>query len=160
VQIASSSGDLTPLAVDSGRVLVREGSDTLVILDAAGAELSRLTVPDFTEASLQGSDVVVHSGGDLDDYDAATGALLHAWPVPADAHLEDVQVGVAAYVTGSAVHLLRLSHGRYSVVTAPGTGPIHAQLEPQGLFYSYSVADSERPGRLAFVPSAALPSTK
>jgi len=157
VQIASSSGELTPLAVDNGRILVDEGSGTLAILDASGAELLRVAVPGFTEASLQGSDLVVHAGVTVADYDATSGALLHAWPVLAGARLQDAQDGVAVYVTSSDIHLLRLADGRDTIISPPGSGPLHAQLEPAGLFYSYEVADSERPGRVAFVPGASLP---
>jgi hypothetical protein len=157
VQIASSSSELTPLAVDTGHILVDEGSGTLAILDASGADLLRVAAPGFAEARLQGSDLVVHAGATLDDYDSASGALLHAWLLPANATLEDVQDGVAVYVTSAQIHLLRLSDGRDAAITPPGAGPLHAQLEPAGLFYSYSVLDSDRPGRVAFVPSANLP---
>jgi len=36
-------------------------------------------------------------------------------------------------------------------------GRRHAQLEAPGLFYSYATADTQRPGRVAFVPWALLP---
>jgi Tol biopolymer transport system component len=157
VQIASSSGELTPLAVDNGRILVDHGSGTLAILDANGAELVEVAAPGFTEPRLQGSDLVARAGGTLDDYDAASGVLMHAWPVPADAKLQDVQDGLAVYATSSDIHLLRLVDGHDSTIRPPGTGLLHAQLEPAGLFYSYSVLDSDRPGRVAFVPSANLP---
>jgi hypothetical protein len=61
------------------------------------------------------------------------------------------------YVTHKNIHLVRLSDGHDAVITPPGTGPLHAQLEAAGLFYSYAVDDGERPGRVAFVPSATLP---
>jgi hypothetical protein len=106
---------------------------------------------------LQGTDVLAHRGITLDDYDAATGALRHEWPIPADAALEDVQGGVAVFVDGSAIHLLRLTDGRDAAIDPAGSGPVHAQLERAGLFYSYTVDDANRPGRVAFVPWASLP---
>ena len=157
VQIASSGGELTPLAVDNGRILVNEGSGSLAILDSTGKELSRIAAPGFSEATLQGSDVAVHLGTTLEDYDATTGVLLHAWSMPAGGVLEDVQDGIAAYVTNTDIHLVRLSDGRDAVITPPGTGPLHAQLVADGLYYSYTAADPNQPGRVAFVPFDQLP---
>jgi len=157
VQIAASSGELTPLAVDNGRILADEGSGTLAILDSNGAEHLKIAVPGFTEATLQGRDLVVHTGETLADYDATSGVLVHAWHVPADAKLQDAEDGVALYVTSTDVHLLRLVDGHETIIAPSGSGPLHVQLEPAGLFYSYTVSDPERPGRVAFVPAASLP---
>jgi hypothetical protein len=69
--------------------------------------------------------------------------------------LADYQDGLAVYVVGHAVHLLRLSDRLDSAIRVPGVGPVHAQLEPSGLFYSYSPVASR--GRVVFVPLARLP---
>src|SRR5262249_46844252 len=157
VQIASSDGELTPLAVDGDRVLVNEGAGTLAILGSTGTELVKVTAPGMTEATLQGSALVVHAGQALFDYDSTTGALLHEWPLQADSALADVQDGTALVVTSANLELIRLSDGQEAVVTPPGERPFHAQLEPPGLFYSYSVPDSQQPARVAFIPAASLP---
>ena len=157
VQIATSAAELTPLAVDSERILVGEGAATLAILDAAGKTLLTLAAPGQTGAELQGHDLVVQTGGMIADFDANSGALLHAWPTWADATLEDVQDGLAVYVTPTEVHLLRLADGRDVAIDPHGSGPLHAQLSPAGLFYSCRVDDGARPGRVAFVASTALP---
>ena len=60
------------------------------------------------------------------------------------------------YIAGRTVHLLRLSDRRDATIRAPGVGPVHAQLEPSGLFYSYSPAASPGRGRVALVPLASL----
>jgi Tol biopolymer transport system component len=157
MQIAASATALTPLAADNGRILVDAGNGTLVVTDANGTPLRSVSAPGFTEANLQGSDLVAHVGAVLDDFDATTGMLLHAWPVPAASVLEDVQGGIAVYVVGTAVHLLRLANGHDAAINAAGSGPVRAQLQPAGLFYSYVVSGGTRPGRVAFVPSSALP---
>jgi Tol biopolymer transport system component len=157
VQIATSTGELTPLAIDSERILVDEGPDRLAILDSAGGTLLTLAAPGHGGARLEGSDLVVQTGLMLADYDANNGALLHAWPTAADATLEDVQDGTAVYVTPTRVHLLHLADGRDVEIDPHGRGPLHAQLEPAGLFYSYAVEDGVRPGRVGFVASTALP---
>lgn len=70
---------------------------------------------------------------------------------PAALRLADYQNGVAVYVLGRVVHLLRLSDRRDVAIRVPGVGPVHAQLEPPGLFYSYSPAGNPSRGRVAFV---------
>lgn len=157
LEIATSTAGLTPLAVDSDRILVEVDADELALLDAAGATLLTVSAPGHGAAQLQGRDLVVQSGLTLADYDAGNGALLHEWPLPADARLEDVQDGTAVYVTATDVHLLRLADGRDVAIHPPGHGALHAQLEPAGLFYSYAVDDGVLPGRVAFVASTALP---
>src|SRR5207244_7726194 len=62
--------------------------------------------------------------------------------------LADYQDGIAVYVVGRAVHLLRLSDRRDVTIRAPGVGPVHAQLEPSGLFYSSRPAGRPAPGRV------------
>ena len=68
--------------------------------------------------------------------------------------LEDLQSGIAVYVLGSDVHLLRLADGKSATVRAPGRTPVHAQLEPDGLYYSYSLA--ARSSRIAFLPFSSV----
>lgn len=156
VQIASSQTGLTPLDVDNGRILVDEGSGELAVVSTSGATLATVSAPGFSEARLQGADLVARIGGTIVDYDAATGLLVHTWPAPPSCVLEDVQGGIAVCVSGTAVHLLRLADGRDASIVPPGAAPFHAQLQPAGLFYSYTVS-GRRPGRVAFVPSSALP---
>jgi hypothetical protein len=156
VPIASSAGELTPLSIDSGRILVDEGGGTLAVLDREGATVATIAAPAYSEAKLQGADLVVHVGEVVEDFDAASGTLRHAWPANADARLDDVQAGVAVLVADGRVELLRLTDGRMRTISVPGTGPVHAQLEAPGLFYSFSVASGVYRGRVLFVPFAEL----
>jgi hypothetical protein len=69
--------------------------------------------------------------------------------------LTDAENGIAVYVLGREIHLLRLSDGAATVVRPPATrGTVEAQLERSGLFYAYQAADKELPGRVAFIPYA------
>ena len=69
----------------------------------------------------------------------------------------DGREGLAAYVVGAAVHVLRLSDGREIVIDTPNaTGPVFARFVPNGLFYSFNESYAERPGRLAFVARSDL----
>jgi len=157
VQIAASAGALTPLSVNGGRILVDHEDGTLELYAADGTLKHSYSLGALPRgAALGGSDLVVLGAGALDDLDADTGTLRHTWPLPApDATLVGVDHGIAAYVAGSDVHLLRLADGSDRVVHAGAN--LRAQLTPAGLFYSYSVSDSRRPGRVAFVPAMSLP---
>jgi len=161
VQIASSPGALAPLAVDAGRILVDRQDGTLELLRSDGSSLGtvRYEPGNLRGAKLQGRDLVVLTQGTIEHHDAATGARLHEWPLAAgDARLEDVQSGVAVYVSGLYVYLVRLVDGRTVALPAPpGTGPVYAQLEASGLFYSYQADDRKYPGRVAFLPFDELP---
>src|SRR5438270_749772 len=75
---------------------------------------------------------------------------------PAALRLADYQAGIAVYVVGHGIHLLRLSDKRDVTIAAPGLGPVHVQLEQSGLFYSYRPAPSPTRGRVAFMPMAAV----
>jgi hypothetical protein len=103
-------------------------------------------------------DLVVQTATDLEVLDLDTGSIVRRLALPtAGAILSGLQAGVALLVAGTQLHLLRLGNGKDAVINAPGTGPVHAQLTPAGLFYSYTVADRRYPGRVAFVPSPRLP---
>lgn len=87
-------------------------------------------------------------------YDVRTGERDRVWPVRG--RLEDLDSGVAVSVSGSVVHALQLSDGKTTAIRVPGRGPVHAQIEKFGLFYSYSASSKQRPGRVQFVPLRVL----
>jgi hypothetical protein len=107
------------------------------VLASDGAVL--LSVPVSTlAAQLNGSQLVIAVGNQLQVYDASSGALEASWPMPAapvghdfdiyadpscnygtpptQTTLEDVAHGLAAYILDGQVHLLRLSDGADRVV--------------------------------------------
>jgi hypothetical protein len=62
----------------------------------------------------------------------------------------DVERGLLVYTVGRFAHVLRLRDGHQKRLAAPaGTSQMFAQIEPSGLFYSYSVG---RKGRVRFLP--------
>ena len=108
--------------VDAGR-LVANGGGSLRILDSGGTPLLDLPLQP-SEAALSGDDLAVHIEGELRDYSAPTGTLLHTWalaPAPSavPSVLQDVAHGLAAYVVNGELHVLRLSDGSDAVV-GPG----------------------------------------
>lgn len=125
--IASSPGPLATVDVDEGRV-VAVGTNATVIFDRGGTQL--LAVPVHAAAAqVDGRDLVVIVRGELRHYDAATGDLIHAWPLPdvpsgggcGSPHpwacpqirleLVDVSHELVAYVLDGAVHVMRLADG-------------------------------------------------
>jgi hypothetical protein len=157
--ITSSAGQLTPLSVDAGRILVDRGDGVLELMSASGSSLRtfQLNAALVRGARLQGRDLVVLTPTAIEVTNAETGGVLRRLPAPPDARLDDVQDGIAVLVAGTDIHLVRLSDGREAIIQVAAAGDVLAQLEPSGLFYSYRVDDSKYPGRIEFVPFERLP---
>jgi len=159
-QIASSTGALTPLSVDAGRILVDHEDGTMDIRRTDGATVRSFSfdAAAVKGARLQGRDLVVQTPTAVEVTDADTGVFERRWPLPAlDAKLTDLQDGIVVLVAGDDIHLLRLSDGADKVIHASGNGSVLAQLEPAGLFYATTVDDGQYPGRVVFVPRNQLP---
>jgi Tol biopolymer transport system component len=158
VALRSEQVGLTALGADADRIAVLRSDGPIELLRANGSLVVTLRFGpgEVRGAALQGSQIVVRNSAGLAVYDAGTGALEHRWRLQPGDTLQDLQSGIAVYANGRAIHLLRLSDGRTAVVKPPGTGLVRAQLEPPGLFYSYSATDPKRPGRVALLPFADL----
>ena len=60
--------------------------------------------------------------------------------------------GIAVLRRADTIMLLRLDDG-HSVTLTPGQGPVLADLEPPGLYYSYKTGGG---GRVVYVPRSEL----
>jgi hypothetical protein len=152
-QIASGSGPMTPLSVDRGRILVDRGTDGYAVLDGQGRTLARyqLNRAVVKDARLQGDDLVVLTPLGVEVSKAATGEYLARWPSPAsDPRLVDLQDGIAVLEAAAGAFLMRVSDGKTVSLEVDGRRAQHAQIEPEGLFYSYTVDDPGQRGRLRF----------
>jgi hypothetical protein len=150
--ISASRGPYTPLDVDRGRIVVSGPNGTRIL---AGDGTILVTLPVSTlAAQLDGSQLVIATGDELQVYDASTGALRARWPLTAGpvGHdcdiftdptcgygqptapltLEDVSRGIAAYIDAGQVHVLRLGDGTDQVV---GYGTV-ARFTNAGLVYA------------------------
>jgi hypothetical protein len=170
--VVSAAGSLRLLAVGGGLVVMRSGDEVAVhALDGtvlytgafAGLRAARIDARVLLVLTRVGTQ------SSLWTVDLASGRRSGPWILPAARsagddpcgdpsgcrlaalRLADYQNGIAVYVAGRTVHALRLADRRDVAIRAPGVGPVHAQLEPSGLFYSYSPAGSPRRGRVAFV---------
>jgi hypothetical protein len=179
--IREATGPLRLLAVGGGRVAMTAGDQGVDVRSTDGTPLYAGVLPGAMRAArIDGGVLVVLTRLGAEnrlwavDTNVADGRPSGSWPLLAskssgDAvcgdpsgcrlaalRLEDFQSGIAVYVVGRDVHLLRLSDRRDVRIRPPGLGPVHAQLEAPGLFYSYRPASSPGRGRVAFVPMAAV----
>jgi hypothetical protein len=156
-KLLAAKDDTKLFDVDAGRILLRDPSKKLLVLNAAGKRVGTVAV-DPQAAWLSGpSQVSVPSGTTLHTYDAATGKLAETCVLKKGARLEDVENGLAVYLTPGEAHLLTIATNRDRIV-ARQKGLVQADLEPAGLFYAYNVpGGGTKPGRVTFVPASALP---
>ncbi|TML57618.1 MAG: hypothetical protein E6G22_15315 [Actinobacteria bacterium] len=134
----------------AGLRAARIDARVLLVLTRAGTQSSLWTV-DLSLGLRSGPWILPSSKSAADDVCAEPSGCR-----PAALRLADYQAGIAVYVVGHGVHLLRLSDKRDVTIAAPGLGPVHVQLEQSGLFYSYRPAPSPTRGRVAFMPMAAV----
>lgn len=160
-RLAHAAGGATA-SVDAGRVLTIASKGRVRLLSIRDRVLRTWRLaPHIDNARLRGRALAVQHGESLDVYDTSTGAKKQARLLASDGgsrpFLLDVQRDLVAYVTGGAIHLMRLSNGRDVALDLPGAAPsLDARLEPSGLFVTWNQMYSRRPGRMAFVPMRAV----
>ena len=178
--VQAGLGAVRLLSAAAGSVALLQPDGSVAIVTATGTPIAKVA---FAAGELRAARLdsdgrtlaaLVASGGKnaLRVYDS-TGALAATYPLPAARtsgdgtcgdpsgcrtpalRLEDVDSGIAVYVIGAQIHLLRLDDGKTATIRPPGRTPVHAQLERDGLYYSYSLAPKS--SRVAFMPFAKLP---
>ncbi|MEP6909402.1 MAG: hypothetical protein ABI896_03090 [Actinomycetota bacterium] len=144
-----------PVDSVSGALIATGEHAAVAVLDNHGALVRsfRFTPADVYAARLDGGRLVVARSYAVESYDVVTGAQVLSRPIPAGYQLTDVDGGIAVLRRTESVILLRLSDGA-SLTFTPGQGPVLADLEPPGLYYSYGTEDGG--GRVIFVPRAEL----
>jgi Tol biopolymer transport system component len=138
----------------SGRLIAIRRPASVAVLDDRGELVRRFlfSPANVSGARLDGDRLVVARAGVLEVYNVATGALQLTRSMPAGYRLVDVDGGVAVLLRNEGVMLVKLDDGR-SRTFEPGGGPVLADLEPAGLYYSYPAGKG---GRLSFVPRSEL----
>jgi hypothetical protein len=125
----------------------------IVVLDKTCVVARVFRLRDVSTVLLEGDRLVVVRGGQLEAYDVHSGALELQRPVPAGYYLADVSRGIALMRHKRTMLVLRLGDGRSFSLEA-GRGHVAAEIEPIGLYYSYTTAAGH--GRLQLVPLAEL----
>lgn len=143
--------DAAPVDSVSGGLIAIRKAGAVTVLDEQGKLVRSFPFApaDVYGGRLDGGQLVVVRSYTLESYDVATGARDASQPFPAGYQLADVDGGIAVLRRAGTVTLLRLADGR-SLTLAHGDGPMFADLEPPGLYYSYETADGG--GRVVFVP--------
>ncbi len=156
---------LAVVSVDADRIATQTPAGPVVIYSASGAVLAEIAVPSGKSAgtALQGSQLVTLRNNKIGLYRVSSGALVKTIPVARGSVLRDLQSGLVVYVSKRKIHVLRLLDGRNVTYAPPGSGPVDAQIERSGLFYSYNTKsalylmrfpNTKSPGRVVFVPLA------
>ncbi len=126
------------LSARGGHVAVALAGGTVTVLDRAGRVIGTQSFAgEISAVRLAGSTIVVQHGRTLD-----TGT--RTWALPRTARLEDAEGDLAAWVDGTAVHLVRLGAGGGETVLRLAA-PAHAQIEGARLVLSAGRTVSSRP---------------
>jgi hypothetical protein len=160
-RIRSGPDALVAVAVDGDRVALENLFDSSTFLiDSRGRRLTQNVAAGANGGSaLQGGQVVTLHGASLQIWDALTGHLNGIVSIPPGTGtplLRDLQAGVAVYVRGRAVHVLRFADSKQTAFVVPVKAVVDAQLESAGLFYAYNLARGKSRGRVVFVPWSQL----
>jgi dipeptidyl aminopeptidase/acylaminoacyl peptidase len=132
-------------SVSRGRIAVREATE-IAVVDAQG-KVVRVFPLKASSAWLDGDDLVVTRGKIIERYRIATGARSASRSLPSGYKLADVDGGVAVLRKANAIMLVRLDDGRSTTISR--RGPMFADLERPGLYYSYTVGKAGRVGFLS-----------
>jgi hypothetical protein len=157
VLVRTSAEPLAVVAVDRGRIFVRQ-FDKLLVLDSSGRLLASYPTPGPGPIAVDSDTLVARTPTGVNVLDLITGSITHRWTLPTHAILRDTTAHAFVYTVGLTIHL----HG---VTTATDeafplryvNGPVNAQLTDAGLFYSWNVGLYQ--GFVAFVPTNRLPAS-
>jgi Tol biopolymer transport system component len=143
----------SPVDSVSGTLIATRTHAAVSVLDNHGVLVRsfRFTPADVYAARLDGGRLVVARSYTIESYLVATGAQEYSRPIPPGYELTDVDDGIAVLRRTDSVILVRLGDGA-SLRLTPGQGPVLADLEAPGLYYSYATEDGG--GRVAFLPRA------
>jgi hypothetical protein len=127
------------------------------MLNAGGDRIASYHLDTRSRVYLNGRSLVAKTATGIIALDVRTGRVAHRWPVSRRATLEDVDGGWLVYVVDTTIHFLRLHDGHDVAVPLPEAAPpVHAQLEPPGLFYNWRLTRTDTDGLVAFVPRVRL----
>jgi Tol biopolymer transport system component len=157
VRVAGGSTAFEAVDVDAGRIVVLEPGGSVDVVGVDGTLMPRLLPRGLAQAAeLSGSQLVVLTATGLQSFDLVTGLQVASRSlVSGKRDLAGFDDGVASYVEGRAVHVIRLADGhQFSVAIPGGKGVVFAQLTSSGLFTAYTLGKGPRRGRVDFISHA------
>jgi 2-(1,2-epoxy-1,2-dihydrophenyl)acetyl-CoA isomerase len=126
VSLRKGAGAFEVMDVDAGRIAVLEPKGAVDVLRADGTLIHRLVLPPRAalSAQLSGTQLVVLTNAALQVYDVATGAATGTVPVTRSATqtLAGLDHGIAVYLEGRTVRVVRLADKHRTAIVLPG-GP-------------------------------------
>ena len=184
-KIRTGAAGMTLVAFGAGRIALMAAppnllgvfgkplqAGTLTLVDLEGTAVGGFPLPPgtFSGAVLDATSFYTIRDQSLEVYDVATGAMTATYPAKAPADedapfgLTSISRGIATYVRGNSLHVVRISDGaRFKIVKRKNQGPVDAELTSKGLYYSFNTADrldfenrGKRLGRVVFMPMAAV----
>ena len=144
-QVAGAASELTVLAVDAGRIVVRTETG-VEILSEQGALLRTFGVK-ARAAALSGNRLALRTPGAIELYDATSGQLTATVPAGAGVRLEDLEGDLLVTASNDVVTVRKLGAGQTTFFRTDGVA--RGQLEQPGLFVA-------GPHRVTFTPMSAL----
>jgi hypothetical protein len=166
--VVAAGGGRLAAELSDGRVAILTGDGVPLRVLRLGRRRSASVMPFGIEPKppflLVGRTLLLLDGGRLRAFDTAMGKLRRERRLPAGAQLDAADGHLVVYTVGSSVHVLSRQSER---VVRTGARPlrglrgrvdrlVHAALTPDGLYYCFDVADRRYPGRVVFLPRAAL----
>ena len=128
--VAKANGELTVLAADAGRIVVRT-TDGVRVLSADGRVIRNLPVRPLG-AALSGNRLALRTEGAIEIYDVEGAELTLRLPVANGVRLQDLDRDILVTASTDKVTLRRLVTGRTTTLNPGRTA--YAQLESPGLF--------------------------
>jgi hypothetical protein len=141
--VARANGELTVLAADAGRIVVRT-ADGVRVLSADGRVIRDLPIRPLG-AALSGNRLALRTDGAIEVYDVEGAELTLRLPVASGVRLQDLDRDILVTASSDKVTLRRLATGRTTTFSVGRTA--YAQLEPAGLFTAGARRVTFRPMR-------------
>ena len=129
--VAEATSELTALAVNAGRIVVRTSAGVSLI-SPTGRRLRDLSVAKVQDAALSRNQLALRVQGAVEIYDTRSGEMVRRFAASGLDRLEDLENGILVTAMRRVVTLRRVNDGRSARIRARGIA--HAQLEPPGLF--------------------------
>ncbi|HET8652179.1 MAG TPA: hypothetical protein VFM13_06375 [Gaiellaceae bacterium] len=133
-RLATAESELTLLAIDAGRIVVRTQSG-ITLMDTVGRVLRRLP-SGARRAALSGDRLALRAGSAVEVYNTRTGSRTDRFPAGSGVSLEDLDGTIVVTAQGGTVALRRLGGGPTTRLHVVGNAL--AALEPAGLFVAGS----------------------
>jgi hypothetical protein len=146
----------------AGDVVAAVRSNSLDVLDLGTQTWRKISDGPVRAARADGETLfVLRPKGFLETYDLRSGHRIAAEQLGSEntpVQLEDADGVFVVYVSNRQIHVRRTLDRKDVVLALPrdiGT-PLHAEIEPMGLYYSYNIRGTGALGRVGFVGRSRL----